>query len=448
MPLARRSNKNKGGGLTNTLINKLPIELHVPGYQYCGPGTNLKKRLARGDKGINLLDYACREHDIAYEQSNSIADRNKADYILEQRAWDRFKSKDSGLKKKLWLGVDRLSKSPKRQESAIINLDTRKGTGTHWVAYKKIGKKVEYYDSFGNLPPPIEMPDYVSMFELKANSRTLKCMISCSHDVDLGVENSIAKLLSFRNVLYTTDATNESENIVNIMKINCIKVECNLITGSFCDRAPSQIIHQLYPTVPAGFKIVEVPRHPVFYGLNATSIIKVNIVLKDQNDCLINLCVYIASSEEVQTYPNQSHKKQFKFSLFFTMMDDSYLDVTADYIDDCKITQKSYHSFTPYSSTALSYNEKIRINVQNMDSYTLLCESYIYIEGKINKPTDAIGEVRFSNNGLAFLFSKMRYEINGIEIQKLKSPGVSSCLKAYCSYTPNDLNALENAAWD
>jgi len=83
-----------------------------------------------------------------------------------------------------------------------------------------------------------------------------------------------------------------------------------------------------------------------------------------------------------------------------------------------------------------------------MDSYTLPCESYIFIEGKVNKPSDAVGEVRFSNNGLAFLFSEMRYEINGIEIQKLKSPGVSSCLKACCSYTPNDLNALENVAWD
>ncbi|KAL4088787.1 hypothetical protein QTP88_023871 [Uroleucon formosanum] len=100
MSPARRRNKNKGSGLINTLINKLPIELHVPGYQYCGPGTNLKKRLARGDKGINPLDSACRDHDIAYEQSNSIADRNKADYILEQRAWDRFKSKDSSLKEK------------------------------------------------------------------------------------------------------------------------------------------------------------------------------------------------------------------------------------------------------------------------------------------------------------------------------------------------------------
>ena len=73
------------------------------------------------------------------------------------------------------------------------------------------------------------------------------------------------------------------------MKINSIKVMCNLITGSFCDGASSQIIHELYPTVPPGYKIVEVPRHPVFYALNTTSISRVHIVLKDQNDCLINL---------------------------------------------------------------------------------------------------------------------------------------------------------------
>ena len=130
------------------------------------------------------------------------------------------------------------------------------------------------------------------------------------------------------------------------------------------------------------------------------------------------------------------------------MMDDSYLDVTAGYVDDCKITQKQYHSFTPYSNTAFSYNDEIRINIQNMDSYTLPCETFIYIEGKVQKPTDAAGDVRFSNNGLAFLFSEMRYEINGIEIQKLKSPGVSSCLKAFCSYTPNEMNTLDNCAWD
>ncbi|KAF0701490.1 Uncharacterized protein FWK35_00030209 [Aphis craccivora] len=44
--------------------------------------------------------FLSREYDIAYEHSNSIADCDKADHILEQRAWERFKLKDSGLKEK------------------------------------------------------------------------------------------------------------------------------------------------------------------------------------------------------------------------------------------------------------------------------------------------------------------------------------------------------------
>ncbi|XP_022162197.1 uncharacterized protein LOC111027985 [Myzus persicae] len=84
-------------------------------------------------------------------------------------------------------------------------------------------------------------------------------------------------------------------------------------------------------------------------------------------------------------------------------------------------------------------------------AYTLPCESYLYIEGKLNIPTDVAAyasEINFTNNGLAFLLSEIRYEINGVEIQKLKSPGISSSLKGFCSHTPNELNNLQNTAWD
>ena len=66
------------GGLTQA-INALPFELHIPDYQLCGPGTRLMKRLARSDAGINPLDEACREHDIAYSHSNDLTDRHAAD---------------------------------------------------------------------------------------------------------------------------------------------------------------------------------------------------------------------------------------------------------------------------------------------------------------------------------------------------------------------------------
>lgn len=60
----------------------------------------MKKRLARGDVGVNTLDSYCKDHDIAYDRSNALADRKKADYILENKAWDRVKAKDSSLKEK------------------------------------------------------------------------------------------------------------------------------------------------------------------------------------------------------------------------------------------------------------------------------------------------------------------------------------------------------------
>ncbi|XP_055850399.1 uncharacterized protein LOC129914971 [Episyrphus balteatus] len=95
------TNSVQGNGLINSLINKLPFELHLPSYNFCGPGTKLEKRLARGDRGINQLDEACREHDIAYSKSNNLNYRHSADKILSEKSWQRFKAKDSTLSEKL-----------------------------------------------------------------------------------------------------------------------------------------------------------------------------------------------------------------------------------------------------------------------------------------------------------------------------------------------------------
>ncbi|KYM96049.1 hypothetical protein ALC62_13299 [Cyphomyrmex costatus] len=83
--------------LLNRAINALPFELHIPGYQFCGPGTRLKKRLARGDAGVNPLDAACREHDIAYSRSNDLTDRHAADEVLAEEARKRVTARDSAL---------------------------------------------------------------------------------------------------------------------------------------------------------------------------------------------------------------------------------------------------------------------------------------------------------------------------------------------------------------
>ncbi|XP_049820162.1 uncharacterized protein LOC126264810 [Aethina tumida] len=310
----------RGNGLLNSVIDNLPFELHLPFYQYCGPGTKLKKRLARGDTGINELDKACKRHDIAYEENKSLQDRHKADFVLENEAWNRVKSKNANLgekaaawlvttgmkiKRKLGMGhrtqhqskisfkkdiVDKIDKKilksvdikpgskslrkiaaaaikiakvntkriggrknvkiprtipfsskqggilpllpilaglsslgalmggaagvaktivdaknakknldeqkrhnqrmeqigkkgsglylrknpkggvfmrdalplyPKKNESAVVNLDDSTNYGTHWVCYAKRGNQVKYYDSFGDLRPPLEIIRYM-----------------------------------------------------------------------------------------------------------------------------------------------------------------------------------------------------------------------------------------------------------------------------------------------
>lgn len=68
---SRKSIKKSGKGFVNSLIDKLPVELHLPGYQYCGPGTKLNKRLKRNDPDVNELDKACKEHDsVCNNQQN------------------------------------------------------------------------------------------------------------------------------------------------------------------------------------------------------------------------------------------------------------------------------------------------------------------------------------------------------------------------------------------
>lgn len=92
---------NKGAGLLNKTINALPIELHIPGYQFCGPGTRLQQRLANGDTGINPLDVACREHDIAYSSHKDLEKRHVADSVLAEKARQRITAKDSSLGEKV-----------------------------------------------------------------------------------------------------------------------------------------------------------------------------------------------------------------------------------------------------------------------------------------------------------------------------------------------------------
>ena len=92
------NNEKYGKGLMNKILNIKGIpEVNIPGYQF----SKLDERLERGDKGVNPLDEACREHDIYYRDNKDTESRHVADKELKNQAWKRVFSKDASIGERL-----------------------------------------------------------------------------------------------------------------------------------------------------------------------------------------------------------------------------------------------------------------------------------------------------------------------------------------------------------
>lgn len=81
--------------LIDIFVDNLPIELHLFGYNFLGPGTRIKEKLKNNICGINLLDEYCKNHDLVYYRTTNSEERLKADYILISKAKERAFSSDS-----------------------------------------------------------------------------------------------------------------------------------------------------------------------------------------------------------------------------------------------------------------------------------------------------------------------------------------------------------------
>lgn len=108
------------------------------------------------------------------------------------------------------------------------------------------------------------------------------------------------------------------------------------------------------------------------------------------------------------------------------------------------IISQQYHTYAPYS-TAFNNNDEIRITIQSQDLYVLPSDSYIYIEFSVTTPNaEAIpaNNAFFSKYFIAHMFSEMRYELNGFEIDRCKSPGITSLLKTNVACKSNDFSMM------
>ncbi|XP_025266370.1 uncharacterized protein LOC112638590 [Camponotus floridanus] len=144
------------------------------------------------------------------------------------------------------------------------------------------------------------------------------------------------------------------------------------------------------------------------------------------------------------------------------------LSIGGEPVFDDRIVKIESHTYNPYANTAFGYSDEIRIPIQQ-DLYTLPCESFLYVEGRLhtknNPPPASSGEsgkpasaskepsvpstpAWLVNNCVAFMFEEIRYELDGVEIDRNRNVGITSTIKNYASLTAERDKILKNAGWD
>ncbi|XP_043474353.1 uncharacterized protein LOC122506305 [Leptopilina heterotoma] len=129
-------------------------------------------------------------------------------------------------------------------------------------------------------------------------------------------------------------------------------------------------------------------------------------------------------------------------------MEESILDINLPIIFDESIAHCEVHAQQLYTSSTYNNSDEIRITVQNQDHCLLPSKSSIHISGKLVKlDGTAVANTNLICNGVCNLFEELKYELNGVEIDKNKNVGLTSLMKSYVSLNATQNKLLENVGW-
>lgn len=119
----------------------------------------------------------------------------------------------------------------------------------------------------------------------------------------------------------------------------------------------------------------------------------------------------------------------------------SLLNIGEKVLFDDSIESIEYHTYTSYNDSYKN-NDEIRIRINDQDSIVLPSESQLIVEGTTTKNS------AFINNAPVHLFQDVRYELNGVEIDRTKNCGITTTMKGLVSYGEEEGKALENSGWN
>src|SRR5215471_10463678 len=128
-----------------------------------------------------------------------------------------------------------------------------------------------------------------------------------------------------------------------------------------------------------------------------------------------------------------------------TEIADSVLDVDEAVLIDNSIECWQFCDYTPQSQNNLDVRgSPIKIVINASDNYLIPSKSYLLIKGQLVRNDngaayDANAEIALVNNAMMYLFSEIRYSINGNDMEKISYPGQTTSMLGYLSL-PDDFS--------
>ena len=119
---------------------------------------------------------------------------------------------------------------------------------------------------------------------------------------------------------------------------------------------------------------------------------------------------------------------------------------------DESIEEYEYHEYEPITGSNLNNPGEIRISIETQDIFYHISESYLLIEGQLTKQDGSAyanaDVVTITNNGMMHLFSNIKYQLSGQEVESLFYPGQATTMLGLLKY-PDDFQKSQglNQLW-
>ena len=127
---------------------------------------------------------------------------------------------------------------------------------------------------------------------------------------------------------------------------------------------------------------------------------------------------------------------------------DTILDIQEKFIEGDAIKSYEYNEYLPTSGSNLNTPGTISIHIESQDEFYHPRRSYLLVEGDIVKAANsdrygvANNDITLSNNGVMHLFSNVKYEISGQEIESVNNPGIAGVMMGAAKFPYDYANGV------